>query len=328
MKSVMITRFGGPEVLELRDAPTPQPGPGELLIKVTYAGINYVDLMARRGGPYSRGLPSVPGYEVSGTVAALGVGVEGLRQGQPVAALTMHDGYAEFAVARAVLTFPLEGTEGAVGLEQGAALPAAATTAYDLLTRAARMASGESVLIHAASGGVGTAAGQIARALGARLVLGVAGSAERALFARRFGYDEVFTPERFEEGVREATGGEGVDVALDASGEPTRSQNLPLLALFGRLVVFGNAGGNPERSILPGELLRANRAIVGYSITALTERAPQLVAASSRRVFDLAAQGRLTMPLSEVLPLEQAAEAHRRIEERTHQGKLLLRVGA
>lgn len=323
----MITRHGGPEVLEVREIAVPQPGPGQVLIKVAFAGVNYVDLLARRGGPYSRGLPSVPGYEVSGTVSGLGEGVTGLRIGEPVAALTTQGGYAEYALARATLTFPLAGQARAVGLEQGAAFPAVGITAYDLLVRAGRVASGERILIHAASGGVGTAAGQIARALGAGLVLGVAGSEAKAAYAAQFGYDRVVPTEGFEEAVREATAGEGVDIALDASGEPTRSRSLALLARFGRLVVFGNASGNPERAIPPGELLRSNRSLVGYSITALTESAPQLVAESARRVLALMGEGKLTLPISEILPLEQAVEAHRRIEARAHLGKLLLRVG-
>ncbi len=327
MKSVMITRHGGPEVLEVREIAVPQPGPGQVLIKVSFAGVNYVDLLARRGGPYSRGLPSVPGYEVSGTVSALGEGVGGLRLGEAVAALTVQGGYAEYAVAPAVLTFSLEGSAPPLALEQGAAFSAVGITAYDLLTRAGRMTPGERVLVHAASGGVGTAAGQIARALGAGLVLGVVGSGAKADYALQFGYDRVFPTAGFEESVRQATAGEGVDIVLDANGEPGRSQSLELLARFGRLVVFGNASGNPERAIPPGELLRANRSLVGYSITALTESAPQLVAQSARRVLTLMAEAKLTIAISEILPLDQAGEAHRRIELRAHLGKLLLRVG-
>ncbi|MGH2482481.1 MAG: zinc-binding dehydrogenase, partial [Ktedonobacteraceae bacterium] len=117
-----------------------------------------------------------------------------------------------------------------------------------------------------------------------------------------------------------------VDIALDANGEPTRSQNLPLLARFGRLVIFGNASNNPEKPIMPGELLRSNSAVVGYSVTALTQKAPHLVAETAQRVIQLLTEGKLKLAISEILPLEQAAEAHQRIEARSHVGKLLLRV--
>jgi len=327
MKAVIIPRFGGPEVLETREVPVPQPGAGQVLIQVAYAGVNYAELMARsRGGSYARELPFMPGDEVAGTVQAVGEGVEGLRVGQPVAALTVFGGYAEFAVAQAALTFPLDTFAHGIALQQAAAFPAVAITAYDLLTRAGRMRAGERVLIHSAAGGVGTAAGQIARALGARLVLGVTSTAEKAAEARSFGYDQVFPVAGFEQAVLEATDGEGVDIVLDASGEPTRSQNLPLLARFGRLVVFGNASGNPEKPIVPGELLRSNRAVVGYSMTTLTQTAPHLIGETAKLALHLVAEGTLTLAISAVLPLEQAAEAHRRIEARSHVGKLLLRV--
>jgi NADPH2:quinone reductase len=326
MKAVAVTRFGGPEVLELVDVPVPEPGPDQVLIKVAYAGVNYADLMARRGTYHARPVPFVPGYEVSGTITALGEGVTGLHVGQPVAALTVHDGYALFAVAQAALTFALDGVEGKVDLQQAAAFPAVAITAYDLLTRAGRLQPGESVLIHAASGGIGTAAGQIARALGARLVLGTTSSQQKAEVARPFGYDQVFLLDGFVGATLAATNGKGVDIVLDARGEPTRSQSLGVLAPFGRLVVFGNASDHPEQPISPTQLWTTNKAVVGYSITTLTQTAPNLVAETAQRVVYLLASSALTLMIDEVLPLAQAAEAHRRIEARTHVGKLLLQV--
>lgn len=326
MKAIMVTRSGGPEVLEVREMPVPQPGHGQVLIQVAYAGVNYVDLIVRRGADYGYPTPFIPGYEVAGTIQALGEGVEGLHVGQPVAALTVLDGYAEFAVAKAVLTFPLDTFAGNIDLKQAAVFPTVALTAYDLLTRAGRMHKGERVLIHAASGGIGIAAGQIAHALGAQLVLGTASSEEKAAFARSFGYDHVFPVDGFEAAVLEATDGRGVDIALDARGEPTRSQNLAVLAPFGRLVVFGNTSRNAEQLISPDELRRSNKAVVGYSITTLTQTAPHLLIETAQQALHLMAMGDLKLPISETLPLEQAAEAHRQIEARTHVGKIVLRV--
>lgn len=327
MRAVVIPCLGGPEVLEMREIAVPQPEAGQVLIQVAYAGVNYAELMGRsRGGAYALDLPYTPGYEVSGTVQALGEGVQGLRVGQPVAALTIFGGYAEFALAQAKLTFPLDKVEGKISLEQAAVFPTVATTAYDLLTRAGRIRAGEHVLIHAASGGVGSAAGQIARALEAGRVLGVTSTEEKAAHARSSGYDQVFLTASFEQAVLEATDGKGVDIILDASGEPIRSRNLPLLANSGRLVVFGNASGNPDQPILPTDLLRSNRAVVGYSITSLMRSAPHLVAETAQQVIRLIAQDKINLAPSAILPLEQAAEAHRRIEARSHVGKLLLRV--
>jgi len=326
MKAAVVTRFGGPEVLEMREMPLPEPGPGQVLIQVTYAGVNYADLMARRGTFHARPLPFIPGYEVSGTIQALGEGVEGLHIGQPVAALTIQAGYAEFAVAQAILTFPLDTFSSSIDLEQAASFPAVVPTSYDLLANAARIRAGESVLIHSASGGIGTAAGQIARALGARLVLGTTSSEEKAAYARSFGYDQVFPVDDFVQTVMSLTAGKGIDIALDARGEPTRSQNLSVLAPFGRLVVFGNASDNPEKPISPNDLWRSNKAVVGYSITSLSQTAPHLIAQTAQQALHLVAQGAIKLAVSQTFPLEQAVEAHRRIESRSHVGKLLLRV--
>jgi NADPH2:quinone reductase len=326
MKTVVITRFGGPEVLEICDMPVPQPGDQQVLLQVDYAGVNGIDLLERQGTQALLPLPFIPGHEVAGTILALGEGVEGLHVGQSVTALTAGGGYAEFVLAQAALTFPLDAFAGKIALEQAAAFPTVALTAYGMLTRAARLRAGESVLIHSASGGIGIAAGQIAHALAARLVLGTVGTREKEAYARASGYDQIFPVDDFEQAVMEATNGKGVDLVLDARGEPTRSRSLGVLAPFGRLVVFGNVSGNPEKFISPHELWYSNKAVVGYSITALSKTTPYALAEIAHQALQLMADGALTLAVSEVLPLEQAAEAHRRSGVRSHVGKLLLQV--
>lgn len=326
MRAVVIPRFGDPEVLELREVPVPQPGAGQVIIQVAYVGVNYADLMARQRGYMVEQLPFVPGYEVSGTIHALGAGVEGLSVGQPVAALTVRNGYAEFVAASALLTFPLDQQAPQIDLPIAAGFPAVGLTAYNLLADVARLRPGESVLIHAAAGGVGIAAAQIARQLGAGQILGTVGSQDKIAYARSAGYDQAVLREEFVQVVQEATQGRGVDVVLDSVGEPVRSQSLALLAPFGRLVVFGNAGGQPDLSFAPMSLLAGSIAIMGYSITGLTQSAPQLVAETARKVLPLVATGAVRIDITATLPLEQAAEAHRRIEQRTATGKLLLQL--
>ena len=169
MQAVVIPHFGETEVLEVRDLPVPEPSKGQVLIKVAYAGVNFAELMARRGEFHALPTPFTPGYEVSGTVVACGEGVTAFRAGQPVAALTIQGGYAEYAIAQAALTFPLDSLDTParpLDLEQAAAFPTVAMTAYDLLANAARIRPGEYVLIHAASGGVGIAAGNLSVRLG------------------------------------------------------------------------------------------------------------------------------------------------------------------
>jgi NADPH2:quinone reductase len=288
--------------------------------------VNYAEIMARRHGYMVDQLPFIPGIEVAGYVHALGENVTGLHQGQPVAAFTKRGGYAEIAVAQADLTFPLDELAEPVELATAAGFPTVAPTAYDLLAHVARLQRGETVLIHAAAGGVGTVAGQLARHMGAKHVLGVVSAARKAAYARRFGYEDVFLREGFVEAVRAATKSHGVDVVLDAAGEPTRSQSLGVLAPFGRLVIYGNASGAPERPIEPGMLLKNTIAVMGYSITGLSAVDPQRVAATARQALALLATKQIRLDITDILPLEEAARAHRLIESGASLGKLLLKV--
>lgn len=330
MKASVITEFGGPEVLQVRDLPVPEPGPGQVAIRVAYAGVNYAETMARRGGLHSGQPPFVPGLEVSGHIQALGAGVEGLRVGQPVAALTGMGGYAEVALASTVFTFPLDSAGAPLDLATAAAFPTIVPTAYDLLVSVARLRQGESVLIHAAAGGVGTVVGQLARHLGAGLVIGTVSRPGKRDYARAFGYDHVILRADFLQETRELTQGRGVDIVLEAIGEPVRSQSLAILAPFGRLVVFGNSNddqGRPQSLPLnPGAALTENKAIMGYSLGNLSQTAPQLLAASAQQALKLLVQAPLKLDITAVLPLEQAGEAHRRLESGETTGKLLLRV--
>lgn len=330
MRAIVVPEFGEPEVLIERDMPVPQPGPGQVSIQVAYAGVNYAETMARRGGLHRDVLPFIPGLEVSGYISTLGEGVEGLRVGQPVAAFTMSGGYAEMALAQAVNTFPLDGPGGIIDLTTAAGFPTIVPTAYDLLVRVARLQQGESVLVHSAAGGVGSIAGQIARHMGAGLIVGTVSNPKKADYAQSFGYDHVILRDDFLQSVRELTDGRGVDIVLEAVGEPIRSQSLSILAPFGRLVIFGNTNdalGRPQGlPSAPGDVLRENKAIMGYSISTLSVTAPQLLAETVHRTLDLVARSQVRIAISDILPLEQACVAHRRLESGETMGKLLLRV--
>jgi NADPH2:quinone reductase len=330
MRAVVVSEFGGPEVLQVQDVPIPQPGPGEVQIKVAYAGVNYAETMVRRGGHHSVQLPIIPGLEVSGQISALGAGVEGLRVGQPVAAYTEMGGYAEFARAPAVFTFPLDESDRAIDLATAGAFPTIVPTAYDMLVHSARIQRGETVLVHAAAGGVGTIAGQIARHLGAGPIFGTVSTPQKAAYARDFGYDHVMLYDEFLSRVRELTNGRGVDIVLEAVGEPIRSQSLSILAPFGQLVIFGSAGGSLDKPLelpqTPGAFLVEGKAVMGYSISAISRSAPHHLVATARQALDLVAQEHIKIAITDVFPLEQAGEAHRRLESRSTTGKLLLRI--
>jgi NADPH2:quinone reductase len=318
--------LGGPEVLVLRELPNPQPGPRQVSIRVAYTSVNYIDIMSRERGYRIEQFPYVPGLEIAGYIHELGEQVEGLHVGQPVAAFVNGGGYADLALAEADLTIPLESEHGQLDLATAAAFPMVATTAYDTLVNVARLQAGETVLIHAAAGGVGSVAGQLARARGARLVLGTVGSEQKIASAQSIGYDRVFLREGFVEAARSMTEGRGVDVVLDAAGEPTRSQSLSLLAPFGRMVHFGNASGNPDVPIAPGTLLAGNKGVLGYSLSNLRQDNPRHLVAIAHRAIELLVTGQIHIDIADTLLLEQAALAHQLMESNANTGKLLLQV--
>ncbi|MEB8340265.1 quinone oxidoreductase family protein [Streptomyces endophyticus] len=318
MKAVTIPAFGSADVLRLAEVKVPEPGPGQVAIDVAYAGANFAEVLYRQG-VVDVPLPFVPGIEVSGRIRALGPGVEGLRVGQPVAALTIVDGggYAEVVVTSAQLVAPLDGHD--LSLETAAALPSNSTTAFLVLDRVARIEPGERVLVHAAAGGVGSQLGQAARLLGAGRVVGTVGSAAKIEPAKAFGYDEVI--------LRDQLAGAGeFDIVVDMVGGPARRAGLDLLAPMGRLVVMGNASGAEDLGVSANELWFTNKTVSGFNLAAFSAAFPTEAGKALRRAVAAAAEGRMRVKV-EALPLEQAAEAHRRIESGSTTGKLVLAVG-
>ncbi|MEV3857539.1 zinc-binding dehydrogenase [Streptomyces sp. NPDC050095] len=320
MRAVRFGEYGGPEVLATVDVEVPEPGPGQVAIDVAYVGVNFADLKARSEGYRVTALPFVPGLEVSGRIRALGAGVEGFAVGQEVAALTEGGAYAEVVVADAVTVFPLP---AGLTLRTAATLPTVLPTAYALLHSVGRLQAGESVLVQGAAGGVGTVAGQLARAAGAGRVIGVVSSAAKAEYARKYGYDDVVLTDGFGSAVRELTGGRGVDLALDPVGGEVLRETLGALTVFGRLVSFGNASSAPAWQVGQPELYPTALSVGGFSILTLARTAPRELRALAERAF--AVPG-IELPVTGEFALSDAAEAHRAIESRTSTGKLLLRV--
>ncbi|WP_329243583.1 zinc-binding dehydrogenase [Actinoallomurus sp. NBC_01490] len=317
MKTVTIPEFGGAEVLRVDEVAIPEPGPGQVSIDVAYAGANFAEILYRRG-VVDVPLPFVPGIEVAGRIRAVGAGVEGLAAGQPVAALTIVDGggYAEVVVTSAALVAPLDGLD--IEPAVAAALPSNGTTAFLVLDRVARIEPGESVLVHAAAGGVGSQLGQVARLLGAGRVVGTVGGQAKIETARSFGYDEVILRDRL------ADAGE-FDIVVDMVGGPARRASLERLAPMGRLVVMGNASGAEDVGVPANELWFANKTVSGFNLAAFSAAFPEEAGRALRRAVEAAAKGTLRVRV-EALPLERAAEAHRRIESGATTGKLVLQV--
>jgi NADPH:quinone reductase len=323
MRAVVVPGYGGPEVLTLADLPEPEPGPGEVTITVRFAGVNFTDVRNRIGDGLGV-VPFVPGVEVAGTVRRAGDGVTGLAPGQPVASLTRGHGYAEVVSAAADLTVPLP--ENLVERPEAGGMFVTIPLALLLLRRVARVLPEETVLLHGAAGGVGTVTGQLARHWGLRPLLGTASSAEKAEFARGYGYGHVFGYADFAEGVLAATAGRGVDVVLDPVGGQVRARSFELLAPFGRLVTYSNISREPE--LVPDATWMRARCVgyLGFSGAQLPVRDPSLVRPSLLEATDLVSSGVIDVRVTEVFPLDQAAEAHRVFERRAAVGKFILAV--
>ncbi len=323
MHAIVVQRTGDASVLEWSEKPDPAPGPGQVTIDVTLTGVNFADVMRRRGGYRGGPPPFTPGLDCSGTIRAIGDGVTDLRPGQRVAAFPDDGGYAEIAVARPVLTYALP---DAVPDEAGASLTML-VTAYNLLATAASLAPGETVLIHSAAGGVGTIAVQMARALGAGTIVAVAGGAEKVELAHGLGADVTIdhTREDVAEAVRAATHGRGVDVVLDAVGGPTFDATLPLLAEFGRYCIYGQASGDAGTA-KTNVLHAGNRAVIGYSTGGYRAARPEKLRAGVEGAFALVAAGKVRIIEGARFALRDAADAHRHVESRASHGKVLLTV--
>jgi NADPH2:quinone reductase len=267
-------------------------------------------------------VPFVPGVEVAGTIRRIGDGVTGLSPGQPVASLTRGHGYAEVVRAAADLTVPLP--EDLAGRPEAGGMFVTVPLALMLLRRVARVLPEETVLLHGAAGGVGTVTGQLARHWGLRPLLGTASSPAKAEFARGYGYGHVFSYTEFAEGVLAATAGRGVDVVLDPVGGQVRAKSFELLAPFGRLVTYSNISRGPE--VVPDATwMRARCAgYFGFSGGQLPLRDPGLVRPSLLEAAELVSSGAIDVHVTEVFPLEQAAQAHRVFERRAAVGKFIL----
>ena len=313
MRAIQIQEFGGPEVLVLRDVPEPEAPEGFVVIDVAAAGINYADThQAENSYLAPAELPLVPGGEVVGTTP----------DGRRVVALVAGGGYAERAVAHpaAMWEVPDEVSDAAA-----LALVLQGTTAWHLLRTSAQLRDGESVVVHAAAGGVGTLAVQLAKRFGAGRVIGVASSEDKRALAERLGADATVDAgvEDLNAALREANGGAKVDVVLEMVGGATFEQSLRALAPFGRLVHFGQAGREGAPQLDPGALMARSQGVIGFWLVHMMQR-PDLMTAAMDDMFAAVQAGELEAIGGGTYPLEEARRAHEDIRARKTTGKLIL----
>jgi len=323
MKAITIPQPGDADALVLADVPDPEPAPGEVRVRVAAAGVNRADVMQRMGHyPPPPGAPEYPGLEVSGTVEALGEGVHGWAVGDQVCALLSGGGYAELVCVPAGQLLPVpRGTS----LEDAAALPEVVSTVWSNVFMTANLLPGQTVLVHGGSSGIGTMAIQLAREVGARVVV-TAGSAAKLEACRQLGAEILvnYREQDFVEEVRAATGGAGADVILDNMGAKYLARNVEALAPGGRLVVIGLQGGAKAELDL-GLLLRKRGAVIATSLRARpADEKAAIVAAVREHVWPLVEEGRVRPVIHSRHPLADAPAAHRELEESGHIGKILL----
>ena len=326
MKAMIVEEFGEPEVLHQAEVGRPEPGEGEVLIEVRSAGINYADTMRRRNQYLVRQeLPFVPGSEVAGVVAEVGEGVEDVAEGDRVVSLIGTGGYAEYAIAPSEAIIPLP--EG-LDFDEAAAIPLQGLTAYHILKTSGAMQEGESVLVHAAAGGVGTLAVQMAKLMGAGKVIATAGSRTKLDLADSLGADVLieYTDEDWPEKVLEATDGRGADVILEMVGGDFPAKNLRCLNVFGRMVVYG-AASRDRGSLVPAELMKRCHTVVGFYLPQIMSR-PDLFIPSLQEMLGWISSGNLELIVGGRYPLQEAAEAHRALEGRETTGKIILNPSA
>lgn len=327
MRVVQMSRFGGPEVLEVVERPAPDPGPGQALVRVGAAGVNFAETLMREDRyVVTPELPAVLGAEAAGTVVALGPGVAGPTVGTRVAvplfaAGALHGGYADHAVIDARLAVPLP---EALSFEQATALMVQGLTALFLVRRAPP--AGRVVLVTAAAGGVGSLLVQLAKRAGARRVIAAASTAEKLALARSLGADEGvdYTQQGWSTQLRAACGGAGPDLVYESVGGAVTAVSLAALAPGGELVVYGALNVQEFQLGVPelGRLVFGNQSVRGFALVPLLT--PELLTAGLAELFELAAQGRLRVAIGGAYPMERAAEAHRALQERRTTGKVVL----
>ncbi|MGC4954195.1 quinone oxidoreductase family protein [Actinomadura citrea] len=323
---IMTEPSRGTDRTEVREIPTPRPGPGQVTIDVAYAGINFLDVMARRGDAgYAASWPYAPGMEVSGTVREIGPGVSGLTAGQRVAAFTGAGGLADVVLLGAAYVVPVPDE---VPARLAAAAPLMLTAALLILEDAASFQQGKTILVHSASGGMGNAFAQLVPLLGGGRLIGTVGRPEKAASALRSGYDAVVTRGGdLARTIQEATNGAGVDIVLDPLGTTLLETDLAVTAPGGRVVLFGNAeGGRPAPLPPAGRLIGGNLSIGGFSIRGLWTAAPGRASAGLRRTLGLLAEGRLNLAITEVGCLAEVPAVHQSLAEGRGEGKYVARL--
>ncbi|OMD43096.1 quinone oxidoreductase family protein [Paenibacillus odorifer] len=322
MKAVIVDKFGSIENMKYADVEMPSINSNQILIRVQTTSVNFADIKARLGNKGQGKLPFILGLEASGIIEKIGNDVKSFYIGQRVLAFPHHGSYAEYVVADENLTFAIP---DGIPFEIAGACGIVSFLSYKLLADIAKLQKGENILIHSASGGVGTTAIQIAKALGANNIIGTVGNEEKIPMALNAGADHTicYANGEFAEKVNELTDGKGVDIILDSVGGDITAQSLKCLAPMGRLVIFGNSNGRYGH-VQTNDLHASCRSVLGFSLGTIRKERPEILKDTAVQIFRLLENGQLDIKISARFPLSEASLAHQFVENRNSTGKVLL----
>lgn len=326
MKAIVVKETGPPEVMKLQEVNKPKPDANQVLIQVEAISVNFADIKARQGQYHGVAADSAftPGLDCAGIVTEVGEQVKSFKTGQRVMAFPVGGSYAEFVVASEKLTYPVPDD---ISSETAAASLTVGITAYNVIQKMARLEKGETILIHAAAGGIGSTAIQLAKLFGASKIFGTVGSDEKIARAKSFGADEVinYRSADFVEKVNELTEGKGADIILDTVAGENFEKSLKCLATFGRIVSFGHANDGSKPGIAKtNELHSSCRTVIGYSTGTYRKNRPEFLREGAEKITEYLLQKQLEIIISKSFALADAAEAHAHIESRSSIGKVLL----
>ncbi len=322
MKGIVVNEFGGPEVLEHVEMQIPKIKKNEVLIEVIHTSVNYADIKNRSGRKWKGSMPFVPGLDAAGKVVEVGEKVQQFRPGDRVICFPRLGSYAEYAVANEKLTFSIPEQ---LDFTSAAACPTVGFLSYHLLKSIARINDGDSVLIHAAAGGVGNTAVQLAKIFGAGSVIGTVSREEKRQVVKEAGADHVIGYENFADRVKEITEGKGVDIVLDSVSGRIFEESLDCLSHFGRLVHFGNTSGSTG-TVEAKQLHASCRSVLGFSLGTTRKERPEILQDTAAGVLQYMTTGQLDIKVGKKLPLRHAREAHQLMESRKSVGKIILEV--
>lgn len=320
MKAVIQQEFGGADVLLYTDVEMPKLGENEMLIKAQYTSVNFADIKKRRGNKDKGKFPITLGLDVAGVVEEAPSHSK-FNKGDRVIAFPKAGSYAEYVVANEQLVFKIPSN---LSFEKAATMPTVSILSYMLLHEIGQVKETDTIVIHSAAGGVGSVLVQLAKIAGVKQIIGTVGNLEKEKYVKQLGANEVFTYDTFASEVQKLTEDKGANVIFDSMAGEVTSRSLECLSLYGTLVQFGNSSGSAG-SFKTSDVHSSCRNVKGFSLGTTRKHAPERLAPVAEKVIQLFADNKINLQVAKIFPLSEAAEAHKLIESRNYEGKVLIK---